>query len=86
MATDPDVFNCDTCDVGRRWRGLDADNADAWHLYQRLVTRFAMETHTVGVQLARALADLDDEHAGELCDRLAILYDVLVPVRTPRDA
>lgn len=86
VATDADVFDCDTCDVARRFAALAPENADAWQCYHRLCTRFAVETQSVGVLLAHELAERPAEERDELVRRLAVLYDVFVPVRKPDGA
>ncbi len=81
VETDPQAFDCDTCEVRRQWDGLDADNREAWTLYRKVSTRFAVERGLVASQVQRVLRRLDDEDADDLMTRLALVHESCCPVR-----
>jgi hypothetical protein len=71
--------------VQQQFAQLDPENAAAFACYQRHVTRFAVATGTLGIPLQRITRDMEDDEAVEFYERLAVLYDVFVPVRKPGD-
>lgn len=79
IETDPEVFQCETCEVSDRIQGLDAENARAWRLFQSLQTRFLVENRAVGMALAVFTADDSPEDVADLISRLSVLYDVYFP-------
>jgi hypothetical protein len=57
----------------------DADNAEAWSLFHRCVSRFTVDTHITSVMVARELADREVHDAYDLLERFTLLYDILHP-------
>lgn len=58
---------------------LDAENRAAWELFERVVTRFTVETHTLGPVLMRMAEADDPDDLMDLMTRLSILYDAYYP-------
>jgi hypothetical protein len=73
------MYQCGTCEVKQQLDGLDAEGHQAWDIYQKVCSRFALETNTAGVVLDRATAGLDDDDALDVVARLSLLYGVLCP-------
>lgn len=84
LETEPDAFDCATCERRIKTEALDEDNRDAWALWQTMGTRFVKEFGIGATVLAwrcegRAPDDIDD-----LIARLSVIYDALCPVaQTP---
>lgn len=75
------MYDCQTCAVADRLDGLDADNMRAWRLYRDLVSRLAMDLHCGGEVLKRLTATISDDDWPDVWNRLALLYDILQPVK-----
>ncbi len=60
---------------------LAPENARAFALYRRVMTRFFVDTQGAGAAFVRLTAAEDDEAFGELADRCAVIHDVMCPVR-----
>lgn len=56
-------------------------NSRAWFLYQGLVTRFGVDTQTLGVALDRMTSDWTSEDVRDVWPRLALIYDLLQPAK-----
>lgn len=81
----PEVFTCETC-PRRQWRESWEDdplNRRAWDAYHQVATRFGMDTHTIGLALARVAHDWTDEEFVDAWTRIAVIYDMLHP--PPKD-
>lgn len=79
-----DEFSCDTCPVRDQFAALDEPNFRAWLLYPEVCSRFAFETHTCGLVLARATAQDDDDTVRDLLARLGVLFRIWNPVKRTR--
>lgn len=64
---------------------LDAENQEAWAVFQAVLTRFTVDTHTVGLALAPVLDARAPEARADLLARLALLYDALYPPPKAKD-
>lgn len=84
IETDPEQFDCATCPLNEEWGRLDEANVEAWCLFQRVCSRFAVETRSSGALLAKAIADADDPDG--LTTRLTMLYDIHYPKKADRGA
>lgn len=85
LETDPEAFQCHACIVAERIDALAPENAAAWTTFRRVVTRFHMDTHTVGVALASLTVGADPDDAADLMARLSLLYDVYYPPKKASD-
>jgi hypothetical protein len=76
-----DVYNCELCPVADALADLHADaaNAEAWELFKRTMSRFTVDTHTVGLVLDRLDTDITAQTFPDLVERFAIIYDALHP-------
>jgi hypothetical protein len=82
IETDGAQFDCATCPLAEQWATLGEENVEAWCLFQRVCSRFAVETHVAPAILARAIADADDPD--DLTTRLTMLYDIHFPPKQDR--
>jgi hypothetical protein len=83
VETDAELFDCDDCPVREALEGLWPENADAWRMFHRVVTRFAVDMHA-GAEIMRRLAvDIDADDFGDLVDRFSLIYDLLYPPAAP---
>jgi hypothetical protein len=73
------MYQCQGCLVGEAIDGLSPENLRSWELFQRVCSRFVVETRSVGVVLSRLLTSEDEEDFEDMVARLAILYDVHYP-------
>ena len=80
--SDPQEFDCATCDVADRLRGLDEPNTQAWELYRRCCNRFTSDLQAGGVVLGRLTQEMDADTFIDQMDRLQVIYDVIQP---PKD-
>jgi len=77
--TDAEQFDCETCPVQAALGALDDPNARAWRLFHQIAQRFVVDAQ-IGGEVFRLLTAQDDtESASELLERLAIIYDFLMP-------
>ena len=76
---EPELYNCETCEVGAQLDGLWPENADAWDLFHGAVTRFGVDTHTVSLSLRSALDGDDPSLVADSLRRCALIYDALYP-------
>jgi len=77
------VYDCETCAIRAAVAGLDAENRFAWTTWRRMAQRLVVDLQLGGYVLDLALHDLDPDDALTCVERLAIIYDVLSPPRTP---
>lgn len=80
LETDPEQYDCSTCQVSAALIDLKPENREAWRMYEAVVSRFTCETHCVSTLLGRALRDLDTDEAADLVARLALIYSEVVPI------
>ena len=62
----------------------DPQNAEAWAMFHRVVTRFSVDTHTAGVMLTHELTEKTQEEILDLFARFTLLYDILHPPPEPK--
>lgn len=72
-------YDCETCEIRARVTALDADNARAWGVWQRVAHRVVVDLQAGGYVLSLALADLPPDDALACVERLSVIYDVLSP-------
>jgi hypothetical protein len=65
---------------------LDAENREAWTVFQSAVTRFTFDLHLVPLVLAPVLDARPPEARADLVARLTLLYDTLYPPPKAKDA
>lgn len=64
--------------------GLWPENRDAWHLYQRIVSRFTVDCQVLGPLLLRVVDGRDLDDALDVVQRLSLIYQELGPGSAPR--
>ncbi len=80
LEEDPEAYlGCEDCPVAQQIDGLDAQNHDAYRLYQQVVTRFAVEAHAIPLALSRITEDLSQDEFTDLWERFGVLHDVFCP-------
>ena len=79
LEQDPELFDCEACEVAHRLEELWPENHEVWALFQRCVTRFAVDTHSTGLVLTAACAGLDADDTLDRMERFALIYNVLYP-------
>lgn len=80
VASEPEAFDCDTCEHRRQWDGLDDDNVAAWRFYVSLLAhRWIRDIDAGHWWLARLCRGMDDDEVAELFERVSVIYDVLQP-------
>lgn len=85
VESEPDVFECETCDFREHVEGLDEDNADAWRCYAKLTAhRWVLDIEAGAWWINRLLGDRDDDECDDLMARVSIIYDTLHPPKAPR--
>lgn len=86
VETDAQEFDCQACPVRDHLDGLWPENRAAWTLYQRIVNRLTYDCGLIGSLFESAVQGADFEERVELMQRLAIIYDALVPVSAPKES
>jgi hypothetical protein len=79
LDTDAEHFDCATCPVAEAQSTLDRENVEAWQLYGRVCTRFAVDVGLVGDVLRAHVEGWPAADVVDLMERFAVLYDVLSP-------
>lgn len=79
MASDPDAFNCDTCPVRQKQEALDAPTRRALGIWATVGRRFVLEHGLAPWVLTPLTRGWTDDDKADLIDRLAMIYDTLVP-------
>lgn len=80
IETEPEAYDCLNCSVAEALDGLDKENREAWVLYRKVMTRFAVEVGTVPLIFDRLTAGMDPEDFGDLVTRCALIFDELNPI------
>ena len=62
--------------------GLWPENAEAWRIFQQVVTRFTADLDLAAAVLTAALAEADLDSVGDLLARLSVIYEWLYPPPT----
>ena len=88
MESEPEVFDCETCEFRQQVDALDAENAEAWRVYARLTShRWVWETQSGPWWVAQVFADYDADTLDEMLARVSVIYDTLHPPKvTPHGA
>ncbi len=82
LEAEPELFDCDTCEVARTWAAVDPVNVEAWDIYHRLGGRYA-QTLGLGAYLLEALTeDWDGATRADMVARLEIIMSELDPPKT----
>lgn len=77
------MYDCEACAIRQQLADLDAANRTAWQAWQRIAHRLVVDLHAGGFVLGLALQEMDPDDALTCVERLAVIYDVLNPPRTP---
>jgi hypothetical protein len=80
---DPEVFDCDTCEVAQALASLDDANREAWTLYRKVVTRLSGDLNAGGTVLERLTREMGPSEFDETWRRLMILYNAICPQPEP---
>ena len=68
------------------FEALDAENREAWTVFQSSVTRFTFDLHLVPLVLGPVLDAKAPDVRADLVARLTLLYDTLYPPPKVKDA
>ncbi len=79
IETEPDLYQCETCPVSEAQAQLWPENAEAWLVFQRMASRFVVDTGLAGDVFRRLTTEHDDDDAVALVERMALLYDIVNP-------
>lgn len=82
LQAEPDLYDCDTCAVRDAMEGLEPCNAEAWHFFQKVATRFAVDAGLIPELFRRFTADLKTEDFDDLNTRVNLIYDIVMPKPT----
>lgn len=82
MEHELEQYDCETCAIKRALSGLDAENRQAWRVWQQVAHRVVVDLQAGGYVLGLALADLAPADALQCVERLSIIYDTLQPAKT----
>lgn len=83
--SEPDMFQCDTCEFRLRVDGLDPDNVAAWRFYAKLTSHRWLHDMQAGPWWLQQIAGgLDEDERDEVLDRIDVIYDTLHPKQEKR--
>ncbi len=85
LGEEPEQFDCANCHVANALDDLWPENVEAWRLFQRLASRLVVDAHLGTWAMLRLTARRTPSEAEALLDRLALLYDLLLPVQRGTD-
>ena len=84
MASEPEAFDCGTCEHRQQLDGLDAENADAWRFYARLRGHRWVWDMDAGAWWLDALCrGMDEDDRDVLFARVNVIHDTLHPPKSP---
>lgn len=78
-----ELFDCETCPVALASAALWPENREAWELFQALTSRWAVDLGTAPEVFRRLTEEKTAEDVRDLHERLAVVYDLLQPPKTP---
>jgi len=76
---EPDLYDCDSCQLLSHLNDLDGANQQVWALYKSCCNRFTQDLGAGSVMLDRLTQDMGAEEFAETAERLAVVYDILAP-------
>jgi hypothetical protein len=79
VESDPSAFDCETCPVRQRHEALDERSRRAIGIWGRVNRRYITEAGLTATLLTDLTQDWEPSDRVDLLDRLALMYDVLVP-------
>lgn len=85
LETDPEQFDCDTCEVRIEQDRLSPENVEAWELFNGLMNRWLWESHGIAEMFLALTEDSDSHERLEMIERCATIYDILYPPPTDSD-
>lgn len=80
LATEPDAFDCATCERRIQTEALDDANREAWGLWLALGTRFVKDYGLGRWVIERACEGQAQDDIEDLVARLSVIYDTLCPL------
>ena len=83
LEAEPELYNCDGCPIIAAVEDLEPSNAEAWALFQRLATRFVVDAALVPEMFRRLTEDYSVDDFDDLTERLALIYDIVMPEKKP---
>lgn len=83
MDADPEVYDCQTCEMAHQVGTLGRANAEAWAIFQRVCGRFAHEAGLMSLRLTLETDGWPAQDVIDLLDRLEIIYDEVMPPQEP---
>jgi hypothetical protein len=81
LETEPECFDCTTCPVAQQQATLDTANVEAWGVYQRMQSRFAVDFHLTADLFRAIVAGWPPEDVADVMERLSVMHDVFSPPR-----
>jgi hypothetical protein len=84
LTDEPELYDCDRCEVSAQLRDLSPENRRAWDVFHKLARRLPVDAHLAGAWWATLTAEENDVEG--LMDRLALIYDYLQPPQVARGA
>lgn len=85
IATNPEVYDCTTCELMSQMDALWQENAEAWQLYHLLCGRTVRDVQLEGWMLTKWTDGWPLDRVVELLDRLDLIAAVLEPHGRPED-
>lgn len=83
LRTEPEAFDCATCERRQRIEALDEENREAWLLWTRLGSRFIKDYGLGAWACERAFAGMDPDDVDDRLARLSVIYNTVQPPTTP---
>jgi hypothetical protein len=80
VASEPEVFDCETCEFRCQVDGLAVENAEAWRTYGRLMAhRWVWDADCGPWWIGEVFRGIDPDERDDLMDRISVIYDTLHP-------
>ena len=85
LETEPQLFDCDDCELKCAQANLWPENAEAWAIFVSVARRFVADVHLGAYVLERQLADYTTDDALDILERLSLIYDLVSPAPAAED-
>ena len=80
VESEPEMFECETCEFRQRVDGLDADNQAAWRLYARMNShRWLWDMQCGPWWLGELFREMDPDDRDDAMERIDVIHDTLHP-------
>lgn len=84
LDTDADQFDCEDCPLAAAQDALWPENAEAWTVFIELGQRVVREWGLAGSVWQTVIEGRTRQEAKDLMERIATIYDVMVPAEAPK--